>query len=228
MDSQYLKETVGDALIESLSCVLDKQPTDPIEYLGLMLLQYIKNKEGDPAHFPKRDFKYVQMTPKSVVKQVELNINTKEIVVRDEVTEKLPLLEETRSEQVEKAEPHKKKIGNNTSEEPTVDQIDNNITPRAKEMDEVVLGVDVDINESNDLIDKATSEDVDKAPLEQMTGAQVTPAGVNTTANEPIIKEVKESESDAKGRTLPPQEDLTENQSTPSGESQSIPVETTD
>ena len=228
MDSQYLKETVGNALIESLSSVLDKQPTDPIEYLGLMLLQYIKNKEGNPTHFPKRDFKIIQIPSDNVVKQVEMNINTKEGVIRDEVTENVLLLEETISEQVEKVEARTEELGNQVSGEPTVDQINRDITVPAKEMNEVVLSVDVDINTSEDLVDVITSEDVDKAPIERIPEEQVTPAEENTTTNEPIIEEMKESESDVKELALPPQKDLTEIQSTPPEESQSIPVESTE
>ena len=250
MDSQYLKETVGDALIESLSSVLDKQPTDPIEYLGLMLLQYIRNKEGDLTHFPKRDFKIVQIPPNSVVKQVEVNVNTKEIVIQDEETEEVletghskgteevletghskgteKVLETGHSEKVEKVETRKEGFGNKTNEVPTVDQIDIDSTAPAKEMDEVVLIVDVNINTSEDLVDKV-SEDVDKAPIEQMTEEQVTPAEDNTTTtNESTIEEVKESESDAKERILPPQENLTKNQSTPLEENQSTPAESAD
>ena len=54
MDAQFLKETVGMALIEALEKVLDKQPADPIEYLGLMLFQYIKNQECMPEGMKKR------------------------------------------------------------------------------------------------------------------------------------------------------------------------------
>ena len=227
MDSQYLKETVGDALIESLSSVLEKQPTDPIEYLGLMLLQYIQNKEGDPTQFPKRDFKKFQIPPKSVVKQVDVNVDTKESVIRDEVTEKVPLLEEPNYEQVEKAEP-RKEFGNETSEEQTVERIDRVTTAPVNEMAEVVLGIDAVISTSEALVDGVTSENVDTTLIEQMGEEQVTPVEENTTTNEPIINEMKESESDTKERSLPPQEDLTEKQSTPPEESQFIPVESTE
>ena len=44
MDAHYLKDTVGDALIEALNEVVEKQPTDPIEYVGLMLLKYLDNQ----------------------------------------------------------------------------------------------------------------------------------------------------------------------------------------
>ena len=64
MDAQYLKETVGEALVEALDKVLDRQATDPIEYLGLMLLQYIKNQKGKPEEFRKRVFKSYRLPAK--------------------------------------------------------------------------------------------------------------------------------------------------------------------
>ncbi|KAA6358874.1 MAG: hypothetical protein EZS28_045599, partial [Streblomastix strix] len=44
LDSEYLKEAVGETLAEALASVTIYQPSDPIEYVGRFLLQHVRNK----------------------------------------------------------------------------------------------------------------------------------------------------------------------------------------
>lgn len=43
MESEYVKQTVGPALALGLAEIALRRPTDPIEYLGLWLLNHKKN-----------------------------------------------------------------------------------------------------------------------------------------------------------------------------------------
>lgn len=43
MDSDYLKQTVGQCLVSCLSEVCEKRPADPIEYIALWLLKHVQN-----------------------------------------------------------------------------------------------------------------------------------------------------------------------------------------
>ncbi len=47
MDAAYLQREIGPALAKGLAALAVAQPADPVEYLGLWLLQHIKNKEQD-------------------------------------------------------------------------------------------------------------------------------------------------------------------------------------
>ena len=44
MDVEYLKKNVSDALAEGLKEVLEKRPSDPIEFLGYWLIKYRQNQ----------------------------------------------------------------------------------------------------------------------------------------------------------------------------------------
>ena len=44
MESDYVKETVGEALALGLAQVALVRPQDPIEYLGLWLLKHKRNQ----------------------------------------------------------------------------------------------------------------------------------------------------------------------------------------
>ncbi|GMH40014.1 hypothetical protein BSKO_07918 [Bryopsis sp. KO-2023] len=43
--TQFLQETIGDVLAQGCSLVAAVKPTDPVEYLGLWLLQYVRNAQ---------------------------------------------------------------------------------------------------------------------------------------------------------------------------------------
>eukprot|EP00794_Sanderia_malayensis_P012301 gene12301-13570_t len=47
MDSEYLKQHVGDALTRGLVEISQKRPNDPIEYLGFWLRKYVENRDYD-------------------------------------------------------------------------------------------------------------------------------------------------------------------------------------
>jgi len=48
MDATYLKNTVGPALVEAITRIIETNPTDPIEFLGEFLVQH-----GKTATVPK-------------------------------------------------------------------------------------------------------------------------------------------------------------------------------
>jgi hypothetical protein len=45
METEYLKHSVGDMLAKGIAQVIEQQPQDPIEYLGLWLLHQIQLRE---------------------------------------------------------------------------------------------------------------------------------------------------------------------------------------
>jgi hypothetical protein len=45
LDANYLKDTVGDILAEALANVAIQQPADPVEFVGLYLLNHVKNQK---------------------------------------------------------------------------------------------------------------------------------------------------------------------------------------
>ncbi|CAN0429339.1 unnamed protein product, partial [Scytosiphon promiscuus] len=45
MDADFLKRTVGEPLSAALTSLVVAQPTDPIEFIGDALLDFIKRKE---------------------------------------------------------------------------------------------------------------------------------------------------------------------------------------
>lgn len=47
MDADFLKRTVGRPLSEALTSLVIAQPTDPIEFIGEALLDYIKRREDE-------------------------------------------------------------------------------------------------------------------------------------------------------------------------------------
>ena len=110
MDAQYLKETVGEALIEALDKVLDNQPADPIEYLGLMLLQYIKNQEGRPETFKRQDHKSYKLTAKDdkAEKIIELEQRNEKVMKSSSIEGQ----SETITNKVDVTETHKEQLEN--------------------------------------------------------------------------------------------------------------------
>ncbi|EFJ44886.1 radial spoke protein 2 [Volvox carteri f. nagariensis] len=53
-DTNYLKETVGEALARGCAAAIGAQPNDPVEYLGLWLLKYVKNAEVEGNFYKER------------------------------------------------------------------------------------------------------------------------------------------------------------------------------
>ena len=45
MNVEYLKRNVGAALARGISATVIEQPEDPVEYLGMWLMQYRKNEQ---------------------------------------------------------------------------------------------------------------------------------------------------------------------------------------
>jgi len=45
MDSDYLKESIGNAIVEGLSSCVINQPEDPVEYLGRFLQEFHLKQE---------------------------------------------------------------------------------------------------------------------------------------------------------------------------------------
>jgi hypothetical protein len=46
MDAQYVKETVGAAVIEGVTAVVRSAPEDPVDYLGRFLVHYANHLEA--------------------------------------------------------------------------------------------------------------------------------------------------------------------------------------
>eukprot|EP00636_Phaeomonas_parva_P000897 CAMPEP_0118863280 /NCGR_PEP_ID=MMETSP1163-20130328/8210_1 /TAXON_ID=124430 /ORGANISM="Phaeomonas parva, Strain CCMP2877" /LENGTH=518 /DNA_ID=CAMNT_0006797269 /DNA_START=66 /DNA_END=1622 /DNA_ORIENTATION=+ len=53
-DSDYLKRTVGDALVQGMTKMVVAQPDDAVEFLGHFLLNYVKNKEAEVERLDRK------------------------------------------------------------------------------------------------------------------------------------------------------------------------------
>ncbi|KAH7825672.1 uncharacterized protein MONOS_4852 [Monocercomonoides exilis] len=56
LDSDYLKEHVGDVLSDALTAVSIQQPADPIEFVGLYLLNSVNNKKRKQKEWSEMEF----------------------------------------------------------------------------------------------------------------------------------------------------------------------------
>lgn len=70
MDADFLKRTVGRPLSEALTSLVIAQPTDPIEFIGEALLDYIKRREDETTVRSNKVRKYVPMRRRSRKKKM--------------------------------------------------------------------------------------------------------------------------------------------------------------
>ncbi|KAI6655994.1 DPY30 domain-containing protein 1 [Oopsacas minuta] len=174
MDSQYLKETVGEALTESLKTVLDKQPADPIEYIALMLLQYIKNHDGKPSEFSKRIANHSRIP--AMVEKEKVIIDSKEIeLVEKEDKEQepdesknVPISEDIDGpiEKVDVSEPHKEELTYETKEDKEQEPDESKNVPISEDIDGPIEKVDVSEPHKEELTYETKEEPVDSTEPE--------------------------------------------------------------
>eukprot|EP00903_Cladosiphon_okamuranus_P011859 g11140.t1 len=55
MDAEFLKRTVGEPLSDALTSLVVAQPSDPIEFIGEALLDFIKRKEAESKELAQKE-----------------------------------------------------------------------------------------------------------------------------------------------------------------------------
>ncbi|GFR41453.1 hypothetical protein Agub_g2141 [Astrephomene gubernaculifera] len=91
-DTTYLKDTVGEALARGCAATIGAQPNDPVEYLGLWLLKYVKNAEVEGNFYRERQQELQQKKDK-LVKEAQAEQALKSAAAtRKEAAEGLGLL----------------------------------------------------------------------------------------------------------------------------------------
>ena len=66
-DADYLKATVGPALVQAMTSMVVTQPPDAVDYLGNYLLAYVEREEGkakQAARFKELDVAVAELAEK--------------------------------------------------------------------------------------------------------------------------------------------------------------------